>query len=83
MSGSGHLALQTLLESPHLDVIQSPYRYDAVVRNASLGGYSCNGVWDSPVLHGKTWIVEDDTRTSLASKTNLACLFTEKFAREH
>jgi hypothetical protein len=65
MAGSGHLAFQTLMQSPHIDVISSPYNYEAVVRNAALGAYSAQASWDSPALHGKLWVTQDDTRTSV------------------
>jgi hypothetical protein len=65
MAGSGHLALQTLMQSPHIDVISSPYNYEALVRNAALGAYSAQASWDTPALHGKLWVTQDDTRTSL------------------
>jgi hypothetical protein len=66
MAGSGHLALQTLMQSPHIDVISSPYNYEALVRNASLGAYSSQASWDTPALHDKMFVSQDDTRTALA-----------------
>jgi hypothetical protein len=43
MAGSGHLALNKLLQTPELDAIASPYRYVEMVRNASLGPMLAHG----------------------------------------
>jgi hypothetical protein len=46
-------------------------RYSSLVRNNSQGPLLPHGPWDSPNLHGKVWVVEDDSRTSLASDQRL------------
>jgi hypothetical protein len=69
LTGSGHLALHRLLRSPHVDGVASPYLYSPLVRNSSLGPLVVHGPWDSPALHDKIWVVEDDSRTSLALGT--------------
>ena len=66
LPGSGHLALQQLLESQHLDAVASPYMYQAIVRNNSRGGpLTPHGPWDSSTANGKFWLIEDDSRTAL------------------
>jgi hypothetical protein len=66
LPGSGHLALQQLLESAHLDAVASPYMYQSMVRNNSRGGaLMAHGPWDSATANGKWWIIEDDSRTAL------------------
>ena len=71
LAGSGHLALHRLLRFPDLDAIASPYMYNHLVRNNSLGPLLPHGPWDAAPAHGKIWIVEDDSRTSLSSPTPL------------
>eukprot|EP01046_Picozoa_sp_COSAG06_P034220 COSAG06_NODE_3567_length_5177_cov_13.422804_2_plen_240_part_00 len=78
LAGSGHLALHRLLRFPDLDAIASPYMYNHLVRNNSEGPLLPHGPWDAAPPHGKVWIVEDDSRTSLASPTPLK--FTEDAA---
>ena len=70
MAGSGHLALGALLDSPAVDAVASPYRYPDIVRNSSLGPLMPHGPWDSAALHGKAWVLEDDSRTSLDPKAS-------------
>lgn len=68
VSLNGHGALAQLLSESSIDWVTSPYSYmhnaGADFRNLghSMAGH---GPLDSPALHGKTWIVEDDTRTHL------------------
>ena len=71
MVNSGHLALRQLLESPHLDVVTSPYQYEAA---RVLGQpFTVHGPWDSlPIATSgtaspKLWMPQDDTRTSLGT----------------
>ncbi len=63
LQASGHLGLHRLLQSPDVDVLCSPVSY--LDRGAGGGGYFMAPV-DSVHLHGKLWLVEDDTRTHLA-----------------
>ncbi len=57
-------ALRRLLASPHIDAVCSPVSY--LDRSAGGGGFFMAAV-DSVKLHGKLWIVEDDTRTHLST----------------
>ncbi len=60
---SGHLALGMLLDSPDIDIVAGPNSY------AGRGAGSTAGFpapVDSAALHGKLWLVEDDTKTFLA-----------------
>lgn len=60
---SGHLALATLLASPHIDIISGPPSY----RDRKPGGAaSLPAPVASLALHGKLWLSEDDTKTFLA-----------------
>ena len=62
-SDSGHLALGQLLDSPDIDIVAGPNSY------AGRGAGSAAGFpapLDSAALHGKLWLVEDDTKTFLA-----------------
>ena len=60
---SGHLALATLLDSPHIDLFCGPPSY----RDRKPGGAaSLPAPVESVLLHGKLWISEDDTKTYLA-----------------
>lgn len=64
---SGHLALGPVLESPYVDILASPFSY--YLRGAGeLGGFM--GPVDSTLLSGKLWVMEDDTRTFLATHTD-------------
>lgn len=67
MQSGGHLALRRILDSPHVDVLCSPVSY--LDRKAGGGGYFMAPV-DSVNLHGKLWLIEDDTRTHLAKSDN-------------
>jgi beta-galactosidase len=60
IQSSGHLALRRILESPHVDALCGPVSY--LNRLGGGGGYYM-GPADSLALHGKLWLVEDDTRT--------------------
>lgn len=62
MQSGGHLALGRLLRSPYVDVVCSPVSY--LDRQAGGGGLFMAPV-DSVNLHGKMWLIEDDTRTHL------------------
>jgi len=66
LTGSGHLALGELLQEPALDGITAPYQYTASTRQMG-GNFLPHGPMDSPALHGKLWIHEDDTETHLCS----------------
>jgi beta-galactosidase len=63
LASSGHLGLGRLLRSPYVDVLCSPVAYGD--RQPGGGGYFMSPV-DSVLLHGKLWLVEDDTRTHLS-----------------
>ena len=60
---SGHLALGKLLRSPDIDIVAGPNAY-------SGRGAGSPAAFPSPLdsvnLHGKLWLVEDDTKTFLA-----------------
>ncbi len=60
---SGHLALRDILDSPHLDFIESPPYY-----HLQRGGdpIMVHGLGDSLRLHDKMWFSEYDTRTFLS-----------------
>ena len=60
---SGHLALNRLLASPHVDLICGPPSYRD---RKPTGAASFPAPVDSPRLHGKLWLSEDDTKTYLA-----------------
>ncbi len=60
---SGHLALGAVLQSPHIDILAGPNSYTS----RSAGSPASFGApVDSVALHGKLWLVEDDTKTFLA-----------------
>ena len=60
---SGHLALAQVLASPDVDIVAGPNSY----ANRGAGGTGAFGApVDSVALHGKLWLVEDDTKTFLA-----------------
>jgi hypothetical protein len=60
---SGHLALAILEASSAIDIIAGPPSY----RDRKPGGAaSFPSPVDSPPLHGKLWLSEDDTKTYLA-----------------
>jgi len=59
---SGHLGLKTVLASPHVDFLVSPYSYGF----RGMGGDSPSMLpAASASLHGKLLLIEDDTRTHL------------------
>ena len=60
---SGHLALETLLDSPHIDLLCGPPSYRD---RKPGGGASLPAPVESVLLRGKLWISEDDTKTHLA-----------------
>jgi len=60
---SGHLALGKLLQSPHIDIVAGPNSYAG--RGAGSPA-AFPAPLDSVALHGKLWLVEDDTKTFLA-----------------
>ena len=60
---SGHLALAQVLASPDIDIVAGPNSY----AGREAGGAGAFGApVDSVALHGKLWLVEDDTKTFLA-----------------
>ena len=64
-SDSGHLALGKLLQSPHIDIVAGPNSY----AGRAAGSPAAFGApVDSVALHGKLWLVEDDTKTFLADR---------------
>jgi hypothetical protein len=67
-SFSGHYALQRVLACPEVDVLVSPYSY---VDRAVGGTGNFMPPVDSVALHGKLWLNEDDTRTSLMDLTRV------------
>ncbi len=61
-SFSGHGRLQRVLDCPDVDVLVSPYSYT----DRAIGGSgNFMTVVDTVTAHGKLWLNEDDTRTSL------------------
>lgn len=60
---SGHLALGKLLDSPHIDIIAGPNSHNG---RAAGSPAAFGAPLDSVALHGKLWLVEDDTKTFLA-----------------
>ena len=65
LQSTGHLALARLLESANVDIVCSPVSY--FDRGPGGGGYFMAPV-DSVQIHGKLWLIEDDTRTHLGGK---------------
>ncbi|MBV9849266.1 MAG: beta-galactosidase [Armatimonadetes bacterium] len=60
---SGHLAMARVLASPDVDIVAGPNAYSS----RGAGGTGAFGALvDSVALHGKLWLVEDDTKTWLA-----------------
>ena len=61
-NGSLHTAVEKLLNSPSIDAISAPYNYNTL--GSRLPGFPLigHGPMDSPALHGKLWIHEDDSR---------------------
>jgi hypothetical protein len=62
---SGHLALAQVLQSPNIDILAGPNAYTG--RGAGSAG-AFGAPVDSVALHGKLWLVEDDTKTFLANE---------------
>ena len=60
---SGHLALGLLETAPTIDLICGPPSYRD---REPAGAASFPAPVDSPPLHGKLWLTEDDTKTFLA-----------------
>jgi len=60
---SGHLSLSRLLDSADIDIIAGPNSYTS--RGAGNTG-AFGAPLDSVALHGKLWVMEDDTKTFLA-----------------
>ena len=60
---SGHLALGLLERAPTIDLICGPPSYRD---RDPAGAASLPAPVDSPPLHGKLWLTEDDTKTYLA-----------------
>jgi hypothetical protein len=57
---SGHLGLDKVLRSPHIDFLVSPYSYGF----RGIGGEGCSMLpTESLRIHNKLYIFEDDTRT--------------------
>jgi len=74
----GHGNLARVLSSPDVDMVASPYSY--ADRFAGGTGNFMSPV-DSVALHGKLWMNEDDTRTSLldlGGEPAYLALFTEQ-----
>jgi len=67
-SFGGHFELRRLLECPDVDILASPYSYRD--RFAGGAGHFMSPV-DSISAHGKLWMNEDDTRTSVADMTQV------------
>ena len=65
LAHSGHLALSTLLECEHIDIIHAPYSY--FERGLGQPGH-LHVPADSITLHGKLAVFEEDTYTHLADK---------------
>ncbi|BBH24955.1 hypothetical protein Back11_63000 [Paenibacillus baekrokdamisoli] len=69
---SGHLALDRVLAAQEIDILASPISY----LDRGLGGSaSFMAAVDSVALHHKLWMIEDDTRTHRAEKSE----FDESF----
>lgn len=65
---SGHYALRRVLDSPDIDILCSPFTYT----DRDIGGSApMQSVTESAPLHGKLWLVEDDTRTHTLKKTGM------------
>ena len=62
-SYSGHLALNVILNDPHIDLLCGPPSYKD---RKPGGGASIPALHDSIRSHGKLWLSEDDTKTWLA-----------------
>ena len=60
----GHDAIDTVLESPHVDFLASPFAYDT--QRAPGTDWVLQGVLGSTRLHHKLWFTECDVRTHLS-----------------
>ena len=67
LPATGHFAVSRLLAEPAVDGIISPYMYEDSVRLPG-GALLPHGVFDSPSLRNKLYIIEDDSRTALCFK---------------
>jgi len=72
---SGHLALDRVLACPHVDILTGPVSYSE--RAPGSSGALPTPV-DSVTLHGKLWLVEDDTKTHLAKPSSEADPFNPR-----
>ena len=63
----GTLALERLVQCPHLDALTSPSTY--AHRGAGTGHSSFMTLQTSVALHGKLWFDEDDCRTHLPKES--------------
>lgn len=63
-SSGGHLEMDRILASPHLDYLSAPQAYQGYCREPGGSAHS-RGIADSVHLHGKIWLDEMDQRTSL------------------
>jgi hypothetical protein len=61
-NGSLHTALENVLNSPSIDAISAPYNYNTLGSRRPGFALIPHGPMDSPALHGKLWIHEDDSR---------------------
>ncbi|MES2855068.1 MAG: hypothetical protein V4692_04350, partial [Bdellovibrionota bacterium] len=61
-NGALHGAFSYMLNSPYVDAISAPYNYN--VDGSRKVGFSlvAHGPMDSPLVHSKLWIHEDDSR---------------------
>jgi hypothetical protein len=66
ITAGGAMALTELNQQPGMDGIGNPSVYNADSRS-DLGTMQPQGPWDSPGVHGKTYVVEYDLRTYLTS----------------
>lgn len=65
LTASGHLAYAELLADSNIDAVTGPYSYGPT---RYLGtAFEPHGPVDTPRLHGKLWIHEDDSRTHFAT----------------
>lgn len=66
INGGTHIDYKTLLESPYIDAIVSPYSYGWAreIQNP----FDQQSPIDTTALHHKLFITEDDTRTSYAAQ---------------
>ncbi|UCH33591.1 MAG: beta-galactosidase, partial [Armatimonadota bacterium] len=72
-SFSGHYRLQRILACPEVDALVAPYSYHE--RLAGGAGNFMSPV-DTVTAHGKLWLNEDDTRTSVLDVTQVPADFT-------